>query len=143
MDRAVERQVLRAGDYCAAIAGTIHGSTYSQDGCTFILIASEPERLPETSDTVGSQAGLVAVLASEGAWRDGPTDGVAMKPIFSDPARRAYSSLVRMRPGARLSRHRTSPSDHRAGVHDRGRRPCRRPCAWTRGLLPNACWFSS
>src|SRR5262245_60778175 len=26
-DLAVERQVLRAGDYCAVIVGTIHGST--------------------------------------------------------------------------------------------------------------------
>lgn len=48
----------------------------------------------------------MAVRASEGAWRDGPTDGVAMKPIFSDPARQAYTSLVRMRPGTRLPRHR-------------------------------------
>jgi quercetin dioxygenase-like cupin family protein len=72
----------------------------------FILIASAPERLPEASDVAGSQAGLVAVRASEGAWRDGPTDGVAIKPIFSDPARKAYTSLVRMRPGASLPRHR-------------------------------------
>ena len=105
-DLAVEQQVLRAGDYCAAIAGTIHGSTNSQDGCTFILIASEPERLSEASDAAGSQEGLVFVRASEGVWRDGPSDGVAMKPIFSDPARRAYTSLVRMRPGARLQQHR-------------------------------------
>jgi quercetin dioxygenase-like cupin family protein len=105
-DLAVERQVLRAGDYCAAIAGTIHGSTYSQDSCTFILIASEPERLSEASNAAGSQEGLVFVRASECVWRDGPTDGVAMKPIFSDPARQAYTSLVRMRPGAILPRHR-------------------------------------
>ena len=105
-DLTVEGQVLREGDYCAAIAGTIHGGTYSQDGCTFILIASAPERLPEASDVAGSQADLLVVRASEGAWRDGPTDGVAMKPIFSDPACQAYTSLVRMRPGARLPRHR-------------------------------------
>ena len=30
-DLAVEGQVLHTGDYCAAIAGTIHASTYSQD----------------------------------------------------------------------------------------------------------------
>jgi anti-sigma factor ChrR (cupin superfamily) len=105
-DLAVEGQVLRAGDYCAAISGTIHGRTYSQDGCMFILSASEPEQLPENSDAAGTQEGLVAIRGSEGAWRDGPTEGVAMKPIFSDPARRAYTSLVRMRPGARLPRHR-------------------------------------
>jgi quercetin dioxygenase-like cupin family protein len=105
-DLAIEGQVLRAGDYCAAIAGTIHGSTYSQDGCTFILSASEPERLSETSGIAGSQEGLVFVRGSEGVWRAGPTDGVAVKRIFSDPARQAYTSLVRMRPGARLPRHR-------------------------------------
>jgi quercetin dioxygenase-like cupin family protein len=105
-DLAVEAQVLRAGDYCAALPGTIHGSTYSQDGCSFILLASEPERLPEASDAAGSQAGLVAVRASDGAWRDGPTDGLSMKLIFSDPTRQSYTSLVRMRPGARLPRHR-------------------------------------
>jgi quercetin dioxygenase-like cupin family protein len=105
-DLAVERQVLRAGDYCAAMVGTIHGSTYSQDGCTFILIASEPERLSEASDAAESHEGLVFVRALEGLWSDGPTDGVTMKLIFSDPARQAYTSLVRMRPGARLPRHR-------------------------------------
>jgi quercetin dioxygenase-like cupin family protein len=105
-DLTVEGQVLRAGDYCAATAGTIHGGAYSQDGCAFILVASEPERLPEGSKAPGSQAGLVFVRASEGTWRDGPTDGVAIKPIFSDPARETYTSLVRMRAGARLPRHR-------------------------------------
>jgi quercetin dioxygenase-like cupin family protein len=49
---------------------------------------------------------LVFVRALEGVWRDGLTDGIAIKPIFSDPARRAYTSLMRMRPGDRLPRHR-------------------------------------
>jgi len=105
-DLTVREQRLWAGDYCAAIAGTMHGSTSSQDGCTFILTASEPERLLVASDAARSQAGLVFVQASEGAWRDGSTDGVSIKLIFSDPARQAYTSLVHMRPGARLPRHR-------------------------------------
>jgi quercetin dioxygenase-like cupin family protein len=105
-DLTVGRQILHAGDYCAAIAGTNHGPTYSQEGCTFILSTSAPERLPEGSEAAGALAGFVVVRAAEGAWRDGPTDGVAMKPIFSDPAHEAYTSLVHMRPGARLPRHR-------------------------------------
>jgi quercetin dioxygenase-like cupin family protein len=105
-DLAVEGQVLRAGDYCAAMAGTIHSSPYSRDGCTFILMASAPELLPEAWDAPGSQAGLAFVWASKAAWRDGPTEGVAVRPIFSDPARATQTALVRMRPGARQPRHR-------------------------------------
>jgi hypothetical protein len=64
----------------APIAGTNHSSTYTQDGCTFILIASEPERLPETLDVAGSHEGLMFVRASEGVWRDGLTNGARRNP---------------------------------------------------------------
>jgi quercetin dioxygenase-like cupin family protein len=96
---------LRAGDYCAATAGSIHGSAYSEGGCTFILTTSEPEKL-EAWDAPGSQTGLVFVRASEGAWKNGPSQGVAIKPIFSDPARDTQTALVKMHAGARLPRHR-------------------------------------
>lgn len=105
-DLTVEGQMLQARDYCAATAGSIHGRTYSEGGCTFILTTSEPEKFPEAWGSTGSQAGLVFVRASEGAWQDGPTDGVAIKPIFSDPARHTMTALVQMRAGARLPRHR-------------------------------------
>jgi ChrR Cupin-like domain len=64
-DLAVEQQVLLAGDYCAAIAGTMHGSMYSQDGCTFILIASEPERLSEAQTLPDRRR----VWCSSGLWK--------------------------------------------------------------------------
>jgi anti-sigma factor ChrR (cupin superfamily) len=104
-DLTVEGQMLRARDYCAATAGTVHGSTHSESGCTFLLATSEPEKL-EARDAAGSLAGLVFVRASEGTWKGGPSEGVAIKPLFSDPARDTQTALVRMRPGARLPRHR-------------------------------------
>lgn len=105
-DLIVEGQVLQAGDYCAAIAGTIHGRTSSAGGCTFILVTSEVEKLPDRQDTVGSPSGLVFVRNAEGTWKDGPTAGVAIKRIFSDPARHTMTALIQMRAGARLPRHR-------------------------------------
>jgi hypothetical protein len=54
-DLTVEGQVLRAGDYCAAIAGSIYGRSQSKDGCTFIYTGAEPEEVPEPSDSTGSQ----------------------------------------------------------------------------------------
>jgi anti-sigma factor ChrR (cupin superfamily) len=36
----VENQVMRAGDYCRADSGTIHGETFTDIGCMFLLLAS-------------------------------------------------------------------------------------------------------
>ena len=56
----------------------------------------------------GDQAALAGLYDETNAlvWRDGPTDGVAMKPIFSDAARKVYTSPVRTGPRARLPPHR-------------------------------------
>lgn len=39
-DLQVENQVMRAGDYCRADFGTIHGETFTDDGCLFLLMTS-------------------------------------------------------------------------------------------------------
>jgi anti-sigma factor ChrR (cupin superfamily) len=50
-DLAVGGQSLRAGDYCAATAGTVHGSSYSEQGCRFLLMASERDEVIEGERT--------------------------------------------------------------------------------------------
>jgi len=105
-DLRVDTQALGPGDYCAATAGSMHGSAHSNDGCTFILVTTAPEVFPDTPDTAGSGQGLIFVRASEGDWRDGPTPGTAVRPISSDAARHTMTALVRMQAGASLPRHR-------------------------------------
>jgi quercetin dioxygenase-like cupin family protein len=46
-DLHVEGQVMRAGDYCRADSGTIHGETFTDDGCLFLLMASPENRVIE------------------------------------------------------------------------------------------------
>jgi anti-sigma factor ChrR (cupin superfamily) len=43
----VENQVMRAGDYCRADSGSIHGETFSDTGCLFLLVASEENQIIE------------------------------------------------------------------------------------------------
>lgn len=105
-DLTVEGQVLRAGDFCAAIAGTVHGEVSSEGGCTFLLSASERDAVVEESGAEAPQSGLRFVLAAEGGWRDGGAEGVTIRPLFSDPARRNLTALVRMQAGSSLQRHR-------------------------------------
>ncbi len=40
-DLHLEGQVMRAGDYCRADASTIHGETFTDTGCLFLLMASQ------------------------------------------------------------------------------------------------------
>ena len=46
-DLHVEDQVMRAGDYCRADSGTIHGETFTDAGCLFLLMASPENRIIE------------------------------------------------------------------------------------------------
>ncbi len=98
-DLMVEGQVLRAGDYCAAIGQTVHGTTYSEGGCTFVLHASEQDQIAEEGQAERPQSGLVFVRSTEGAWGPGPAEGVERRRLFSDPASGTSTYLVRMRPG--------------------------------------------
>jgi anti-sigma factor ChrR (cupin superfamily) len=40
-DLHVEGQIMRSGDYCRADSGTIHGETFTDSGCLFLLLASQ------------------------------------------------------------------------------------------------------
>jgi anti-sigma factor ChrR (cupin superfamily) len=44
-DLHVEGQVMQAGDYCRADATTLHNETFSDSGCTFLLMASPDSEL--------------------------------------------------------------------------------------------------
>jgi anti-sigma factor ChrR (cupin superfamily) len=44
-DLSVEGQVMRTGDYCRADSGTIHGETFTDGGCLFLLMASQLNEL--------------------------------------------------------------------------------------------------
>jgi hypothetical protein len=40
-DLHVEGQIMYSGDYCRADSGTIHGETFTDHGCLFLLLASQ------------------------------------------------------------------------------------------------------
>ena len=44
-DLHVEGQVMRAGDYCRADSGSIHGETFTDGGCLFLLMASPENQI--------------------------------------------------------------------------------------------------
>jgi len=44
-DLHVEGQIMRAGDYCRADSGTIHGETFTDTGALFMLMASQQNEL--------------------------------------------------------------------------------------------------
>jgi quercetin dioxygenase-like cupin family protein len=46
-DLHVENQVMRAGDYCRADSGSIHGETFSETGCLFLMMASQENQIIE------------------------------------------------------------------------------------------------
>jgi hypothetical protein len=46
-DLHVEKQIVRAGDYCRADSGTIHGETFTDTGCLFLLMASQENQIVE------------------------------------------------------------------------------------------------
>jgi anti-sigma factor ChrR (cupin superfamily) len=40
-DLHIEGQTMRTGDYCRADSGTLHGKTFTDAGCLFLLLASQ------------------------------------------------------------------------------------------------------
>lgn len=78
-DLTVEGRELRAGDYCAASAGTVHGVTSSEGGCTFLLHASERDQVLRGGSAGAPQSGLVFVRATEGSWKSGADPGVTRR----------------------------------------------------------------
>lgn len=47
-NRNVENQLMRPGDYCRAESGTIHGETFTDDGCLLLLMAPSENRIVES-----------------------------------------------------------------------------------------------
>jgi len=47
-DLHVENEVIGAGDYCRADSDTIHGETFSDSGCLFLMMASQENQIIET-----------------------------------------------------------------------------------------------
>jgi len=46
-DLHVENIVMRAGDYCRGDSGSMHGETFSDTGCLFLMMASQENRIVE------------------------------------------------------------------------------------------------
>jgi anti-sigma factor ChrR (cupin superfamily) len=46
-DLHVENQVIRTGDYCRGDSGSIHGETFSDSGCLFLMMASQENQIFE------------------------------------------------------------------------------------------------
>ncbi len=46
-DLHIENQVIRAGDYCRGESGSIHGETFSDTGCLFLMVASPENQIIE------------------------------------------------------------------------------------------------
>jgi len=44
-DLHVEDQLLHTGDYCRADSGSIHGETFSDTGCLFLMMASQENQI--------------------------------------------------------------------------------------------------
>jgi DNA-binding NarL/FixJ family response regulator/quercetin dioxygenase-like cupin family protein len=48
-DLVVEGQIMKPGDYCRAETGSVHGETYTESGCTFLLRASQHDEIIQQS----------------------------------------------------------------------------------------------
>lgn len=57
-------------------------------------------------DASGGGRGFLVVRAGEGEWLQTNDEGVSYKLLFADAARGTATTLVRMRPGARIRSHR-------------------------------------
>jgi anti-sigma factor ChrR (cupin superfamily) len=102
-DLLVNGEVLATGDYCAALAGSVHEEIATHTGCAFISTSSERDVLVAEQGT--ATPGLVFVRAAERTWQPA-AERVEMMPIFSPPGPGLTTALVRMLPGATLPAHR-------------------------------------
>ena len=104
-DLTMGGEALHAGDYCAATAGSIHSEVSTIGGCVFLLSASERDEVVEESGPAGPQTGVTIIRSTDGAWREGSNEGVAIKRLFSEPAQGNVTGLVRVRGGTRCPGH--------------------------------------
>jgi quercetin dioxygenase-like cupin family protein len=105
-DLRVDGHALRAGDYSAAPAGTVHRVTESPSGCTLLVQASEHDRAAAVDRAAQTDAGPIVARAEGATWEPGPAPGVSRRHLFTDPARGTHTLVVRMAPGAVLPPHR-------------------------------------
>jgi len=47
-DLHVEGEVMHSGDYCRGATGSVHGETFSENGCLFLLMASQDNQIVES-----------------------------------------------------------------------------------------------
>ena len=119
-DLLVNSERLCTGDYCAAPTGTLLNDMESRSGCEFILV--KPDREVETEEEIGAASFSVMFLrASDGSWLTTSAPGVTVKPLFTDPARRTETYLVRAKPGSRMPRHRHVTADRTFFLEGDGR----------------------
>jgi anti-sigma factor ChrR (cupin superfamily) len=89
---------LGAGDYCAALGGSVHRSAATAHGCRFLVSASEEDELVGGAEP--SPRGLLFVPASRGTWT--PLEGgLAVRRIAVDGRFGVATALVRMAAGSR------------------------------------------
>jgi anti-sigma factor ChrR (cupin superfamily) len=119
-DLLVNHERLGRGDYCAAPAGTAFKDMESRDGCEFLLLKPDRQRVAEEEERAAS-FDLIVVRAAEGSWLPTPARGVTVKPLFTDPLRRTETYLVRAEPGSRMPRHRHVTADRTFFLEGDGR----------------------
>jgi hypothetical protein len=89
---------LGVGDYCAALSGSVHRSATTDQGCEFLVSASEDDELLGAAGS--SSRGLLFVPDGDGAWGH-QAGGVAVRHVALDPLFGVATVLVRMAPGSR------------------------------------------
>jgi anti-sigma factor ChrR (cupin superfamily) len=89
---------LGAGDYCAALGGSVHRSASSAHGCRFLVSASEEDELLDSPEA--SPRGLLVVPEGRGPWT-ALEAGVAVRRIAVDSRFGVATALVRMAAGSR------------------------------------------
>jgi anti-sigma factor ChrR (cupin superfamily) len=110
--RAFE-QHLDAG--CAACAAEVEGFGAAVAALGEAAPPAEPPaaareellaRIGGDGNSSGPGAGFFILRAGEGEWAETEDEGVSYKLLFADRGRGTVTTLVRMRPGARIPRHR-------------------------------------
>src|SRR5437870_3850419 len=59
---------MRSGDYCRADSGTIHGETFSDSGCLFLLSASPQNEVFCLSRISGLLSNLLSLLRAQASF---------------------------------------------------------------------------
>ena len=100
---------------CPVCAGDVRA--FSEAGAQLALALPEASPSPSVRRELLKRTGgdapdrpFVLMRSSEGAWADLPFPGISVRPMYTDPATGAITSLVKMQPGA------VYPGHHHAGM---------------------------